>query len=332
MDAKFKYDNLITGARRNPSEFNRTRASEEAESDRGRVLYSSPFRRLQNKAQVFSLETNAAIRSRLTHSLEVSSVGRTIAQKLVIELSQNKSLNLTPDIQHAFITFVETACLLHDIGNPPFGHYGELAISDWFEMQENSFLGLFSRESPDNRKNIKKTFQDYYEDLKNFDGNAQGLRIIARLQQSRDVFGLNLTFTQLAAYLKYPCTSHEIKEYGYKKGGYFKTESDVVEQTRNALNLKAGQRHPLAFIMEAADDISYCLSDVEDGLEKQLISPQEFASRMSEANKKNKCEEVKKAIELLMETASNQHWERGFLKFRTDLTRYLIQQASQSYL
>jgi len=111
---------------------------EEADADRGRVLFSAPFRRLQNKAQVFSLESNAAIRSRLTHSLEVSSIGRFVAQQALKAFSETEKKRLgIDDKERPILTFVETACLLHDLGNPPFGHFGEIAISDWFHIKES---------------------------------------------------------------------------------------------------------------------------------------------------------------------------------------------------
>jgi len=130
------YDKLLTTIRRRPSSVKGRTLEEEADADRGRVLFSAPFRRLQNKAQVFSLETNAAVRSRLTHSLEVSSIGRYVAQQAVKAFNDKdlKKLGLY-DKQRPFITFVETASLLHDFGNPPFGHFGEITISDWFHQK-----------------------------------------------------------------------------------------------------------------------------------------------------------------------------------------------------
>ena len=129
------YERLLRGVRRRTSRVTGRSLEEEADADRGRVLFSAPFRRLQNKAQVFSLESNAAVRSRLTHSLEVSSIGRYVAQQAIKAFSAAELDTLgIAGKERALITFVETACLLHDLGNPPFGHFGEIAISDWFHV------------------------------------------------------------------------------------------------------------------------------------------------------------------------------------------------------
>src|SRR5882762_4395057 len=132
------YNRLLCGFRHRPSKVHGRNLEEEADADRGRVLFSAPFRRLQNKAQVFSLESNAAVRSRLTHSLEVSSIGRFVAQQAIKAFSPDElnSLGIAGK-ERPLITFVETACLLHDLGNPPFGHFGEIAVSDWFHLKES---------------------------------------------------------------------------------------------------------------------------------------------------------------------------------------------------
>src|SRR5882724_1946363 len=136
------YKTLVTAQRARPSTNKSIREDnliEATESDRARVLFSAPFRRLQNKAQVFSLESNAAVRSRLTHSLEVSSIGRFVAQQALKAFSETETKKLgIDDKERPILTFVETACLLHDLGNPPFGHFGEIAISDWFHIYESA--------------------------------------------------------------------------------------------------------------------------------------------------------------------------------------------------
>jgi dGTPase len=251
-----------------------------ADSDRGKVLFSAPFRRLQAKAQVFSLERDVAIRTRLTHSLEVSSIGRYIAQKALMGMASRSLMPAThPGDERAFITFVETACLAHDLGNPPFGHFGEHAIAEWFDKHEKEltrrFLGARTGGT------LTKLWDRHYADLLHFDGNPQGFRIISRLQTSLagDPFGLNLTHTQLASTLKYPWPCDAIPK-GKKKGGYFQTEAPIVKSIREALGLGAGKRHPLVYLMEAADDIAYCLSDLEDGVEKGLVDARDFGERM----------------------------------------------------
>jgi dGTPase len=246
------------------------------------VLFSAPFRRLQNKAQVFSLESNAAVRSRLTHSLEVSSIGRFVAQQAIkaFSASELETLGIAGK-ERPLITFVETACLLHDIGNPPFGHFGEIAISDWFhsnEVKPGDLGGV-----------IKQKWDKYFADFRHFDGNPQGFRITTKLQppETDDLCGLNLTATTLAATLKYPWTSESVGD-GRKKAGYFHTENDVVEWIRETLEMEPEARHPLVYLMEAADDIAYCVSDIEDGIEKGLIRGREFAEYMTDQLDKSK--------------------------------------------
>src|SRR6185436_3455649 len=142
-----EYNRLINPKRFRPSEETRANLGLETESDRGRVLYSSPFRRLQMKTQVFPLEGNAAVRSRLTHSLEVAHIGRLIAEKVYSGMrpEERTERGLQDEgKQLAFINISETACLMHDIGNPPFGHFGEQAIKDWFNNNQNG-LSLLSK-------------------------------------------------------------------------------------------------------------------------------------------------------------------------------------------
>lgn len=176
---------------------------EAAESDRGRVINSAAFRRLQQKAQVFPLEANASVRSRLTHSFEVSQVGRYIAQSIISNLLEAHPAlknSLKYDELTAFVSTVETACLLHDLGNPPFGHLGEAAIQEWFEKFKLNFNQL----NENDKKNHPLSTINLDElDLTNFDGNPQGFRII-NLLNGDDSYGLNLTSSLLLSIVKYP--------------------------------------------------------------------------------------------------------------------------------
>ncbi|MDC4742995.1 dNTP triphosphohydrolase, partial [Acinetobacter baumannii] len=176
---------------------------EATESDRGRVINSAAFRRLQQKAQVFPLEANASVRSRLTHSFEVSQIGRYIAQSIIKNLEEaktddGKQIKLPPyETITAFVSTVETACLLHDIGNPPFGHLGEAAIQQWFTKLKSEFQ-ISSNDLPsDDFSKIIET------DLSKFDGNPQGFQIV-RLLSGNEEHGLNLTCTLLLSIVKYP--------------------------------------------------------------------------------------------------------------------------------
>jgi dGTPase len=277
------YDRLLSGARHRASRVKGRTLEEEADADRGRVLFSAPFRRLQNKAQVFSLESNAAVRSRLTHSLEVASIGRFVAQQAIKAFSHSELETLgIAGKERPLTTFVETACLLHDLGNPPFGHFGEIAISDWFHLKADS-VKVANIATDKLRK-----WDRYYLDFQHFDGNPQGFRIGTKLQPSEtgDLCGLNLTATTLAATLKYPWKSDSVGEKlpgrngVRKKAGYFHTEQETVDWICATLMIRQGSRHPLVNLMEAADDIAYCVSDIEDGIEKGLIRGPQFAEYM----------------------------------------------------
>ena len=258
------YRELLNSERIRPSSRGEKSLYEEVESDRARVLYSASFRRLQRKTQVFPLEDNAAIRTRLTHSLEVAHVGRFLAGKIIDKATAAGKIEewgLVGDVAHAFRVMTEVACLLHDVGNPPFGHFGEVAISNWCKAQSS--------------------LSD--SDLISFDGNPQGFRIVTRLAGIDSNSGMNLTVSQLAATLKYPSIKDERISPKYKKFGVFSTELDRLERIRKKLSLKAEQRFCIAYVMEAADDISYCLSDIEDGVEKDLIDPEYFFVKIEES-------------------------------------------------
>ncbi|MGB1239498.1 MAG: dGTPase [Pseudomonadales bacterium] len=237
----------------------------EMESDRGRAVNSAAVRRLQQKTQVFPLETNAAVRSRLTHSLEVQQVGRYIAKLVLQQLNQRGAPGIA-GAEEGFVSAVEIACLLHDIGNPPFGHFGEEAICRWGrETLPSIWQGLPATDS--------QLSESLLQDLLNFEGNAQGLRLLHQLQR------LNLSYTQLACLIKYTRCATDARpdksapDYQRKKKpGFYYSERALVEAIGATLDIAPGCRFPLTYIMEAADDISYCIADLEDALEKGVLS------------------------------------------------------------
>ena len=241
--------------------------NEEMESDRGRALNSAAVRRLQQKTQVFPLETNAAVRSRLTHSLEVMQVGRYICKRILQKLAERGELQASglDELGDGFISAVEIACLLHDVGNPPFGHLGEEVISQWLQAEViPEFESRFAAQA-----NVTLLAKD----LSQFEGNAQGLRILHSLQ------GLNLTYSQLAALFKYTRMAGEDKlagSYRQKKPGYYYAEQAMYQQVSESLQIDKGCRFPLAYIMEAADDISYCLADLADAVDKGILTIDEL--------------------------------------------------------
>jgi dGTPase len=252
-------------------------------SDKSRIINSAPFRRLQGKAQVFSLARSGVARTRLTHSIEVSNYGELIAESIANDLVESGSL--PAELRLAFVQTVENACLLHDIGNPPFGHMGEYAIGQWFRGSRPDLVNHWVVACGE----IKKIEADRYLDaFESFDGNPQGLRIITRLQWLYDQFGMNLTCPLIGAYTKYISGRADATSRFKKKIGHFPSEAWAIKQTWAALELSTDAdgmpmtRHPLVFIMEAADDIAYCLSDIEDALEMRLITETEFLNMIRE--------------------------------------------------
>lgn len=251
------------------------------ESDRGRVINSAAIRRLQQKTQVFPLERNAAVRSRLTHSLEVQQVGRYIVQQIAWRLRKNASLCPSfLELERAIESLVEMACLMHDIGNPPFGHFGEKAISDWFEtfLKQDTVLTEQADQAP--LRTMMLT------DLTTFEGNAQAIRLVFSLLK------LNLTYAQAASILKYTRPAQMPKsevppdfKYLMKKPGFYLSEAQDIEALQAALQMQPGCRHPLSYIMEAADDISYCYADIEDAVEKQILTVERLIELLKEAYK-----------------------------------------------
>jgi dGTPase len=303
----------------------------ETVSDTGRIVRSSPFRRLQSKAQVFSMARSGTVRTRLTHSIEVSNYGELIAEMLANELILDGSL--APDLRFSFVKTVENACLLHDIGNPPFGHMGEYAIQQWFRRNKNA---LKKRWVGFNRMtgSVAKHHLDAYS---NFDGNPHGFRIITRLQWLSDEFGMNLTCSLLGSYLKYLGEKPNNQKF-HKKIGYFPTERDVVKLVWRKLGLLVGndglpsQRHPLVFLMEASDDIAFCLSDIEDALEKKVITEDEVISWMESAKSGDLlAEALKQAKEIEIKRPGSLAKYGRYHLFRLELSRYLVRCAVDAY-
>ncbi len=235
---------------------------ERLESDRGRIVNSAAVRRLQQKTQVFPLERNAAVRSRLTHSLEVQQVGRHIVRTLFQKLGPRAADYGLGGLERELETLVEMACLTHDIGNPPFGHFGEFAIGDWCARHLD---GLFARAVPEGDAELR---QRMLADLVAFEGNAQAIRLVHRLHD------MNLTYSQTACMLKYVRAAYQPRPAGSylaKKPGYYLSEEGFVAELWQALGMAPGTRHPLVYVMEAADDISYCLADLEDAVVKRML-------------------------------------------------------------
>ena len=234
------------------------------EQDYDRIIFSHPFRKLQDKTQVHPLPEHDFVHTRLTHSLEVSSVGRSLGKRV-----GEVVLERHPELSQHFSSFdfgaiVAAASLAHDLGNPPFGHAGEDALSDFF-LENTSFKGAVSEAE--------------WCDLIKFEGNAQGFRIL-----NQQEYGMKLTCATLGAFTKYPCPayfpSRDKSKKSQKKFGFFQSEKEIFSDLAFQLELSkaaggAWCRHPLAFLVEAADDICYSIIDLEDGCRLGLVSFEE---------------------------------------------------------
>lgn len=233
------------------------------EQDFDRIIFSHPFRRLQDKTQVHPLPEQDFVHTRLTHSLEVSSVGRSLGR-----LAGKTLLERHADLSDRFSAFdfgaiVAAASLVHDIGNPPFGHTGEEALSEFFKSHP---FGLSLKE---------KVEPTEWDDLTRFEGNAQGFRMICRNR-----FGLSLTAATRGAFIKYPCpvnANRDPARRSQKKFGFFDSERKDFKELTALLELPSIAnnitiRHPLAFLVEAADDICYSIIDLEDGCRLGLVT------------------------------------------------------------
>jgi len=243
------------------------------EQDYDRIIFSHPFRRLQDKTQVHPLPEDDFVHTRLTHSLEVSSVGRSLGKK-VGEVILQKNPALVKQVSlFDFGAIVAAGSLAHDLGNPPFGHSGEDAISDFFVHH------------PTGQAAEAKVNEAQWADLINFEGNAQGFRILNKKE-----YGYKLTYATLGAFTKYPCpslfTNRDKSKKSQKKFGFFESESKVFQEVATSLGLIRESdhvwcRHPLAFLVEAADDICYSIIDLEDGCRLGLLNFDEIIELLS---------------------------------------------------
>lgn len=265
--------------------------------DADRISFSAPFRRLANKTQVHPLHDHDHIHHRLIHSVETASVGRSLGMGVGQWLEEED--HIAPGTRHDIAGMIQAACLAHDIGNPPFGHSGENAIGAWFAAQFKTESPLFT----DIENHLKPEFID-------FEGNAQGFRIISRLEMYRNDGGMRLSHGVLGAFTKYPVTadvqtaekSSGNPYCGLKKFGVFHSEADHFHKVAKTLGLISEgtdenrwyRRHPLVFLVEAADDICYNIVDLEDAFTsgdlsyddvKDLLTPlSQFATDRSPDN------------------------------------------------
>ncbi|MEM9856276.1 MAG: deoxyguanosinetriphosphate triphosphohydrolase [Bacteroidota bacterium] len=283
------WQQLLSDQRGNHGGNPRQRSTRSAfEQDYDRVIFSHPFRRLQDKTQVHPLPEDDFVHTRLTHSLEVSSVGRSLGKKVgQVILERHENLLKNFDL-HEIGGIVAAASLAHDIGNPPFGHSGEEAISEFFRSGKGSEYEALVNELE-------------WADLTHFEGNAQGFRILNKDRYQ----GLRLTHATLAAFSKYPRQSvikrADEKRRSQKKYGFFQSDRHIFKSIATSLGMNpiedySWSRHPLAFLVEAADDICYNLIDLEDGCRLGLVSYTEaidlFATILGSRFKPQKLQQI----------------------------------------
>lgn len=241
----------------------------EFERDYQRIIGSASFRRLQDKTQVFPLDKSDFIRTRLTHSLEVSSFAKSLGQNIGENiLVYKKDRSFTVQMKEDICNILQCAGLIHDIGNPPFGHFGEDAIREWFgdNLHKLQFHG---------RPLDQVLTRQMKEDLYHFEGNAQAFRLVTKLHYLVDERGMNLTYALLHTIVKYPVPSTQINPKSGnikdKKLGYYYADEEIFREIEETLGTN-GCRHPLTFILEAADDIAYKTADIEDAFVKGFLS------------------------------------------------------------
>lgn len=253
-----RWDRLLSPRRLRRPEARASPTRSPFQQDADLVVFSAAFRRLQDKTQVQPLTEGGHARTRLTHSIEVASVGRSLGSAVSHGLRARRGLDA--EQCHAIAHIVHAACLAHDIGNPPFGHGGEDAIQGWFREHPRATRGLSHEQA---------------SDLLRFDGNAQGFRILTQLENYRLDGGLRLTHATLGAFMKYAASAADADPgngvHARKKPGFFCAERPYVEEMRASLELPEGTRHPLVYLTEAADDICYAIVDLEDGHDAGLV-------------------------------------------------------------
>lgn len=249
--------------------------------DYDRIIFSNSFRRLSKKTQVHPLSKNDHVHNRLTHSLEVASVGRSLGLKAG-EFLNNKYPEITIN-PYDVAYIIQTACLAHDIGNPPFGHAGEEVIKEWFGRNKDKDF-------------LKELSKNELEDFLNLDGNAQSFRIVSQIENNLFAGGMNLTFATLGALVKYPYSSRNCINSGKSKFNYFQSETDFFKLLFDELGLSnidgSFKRHPLSFLMEASDDICYGLLDLQDAFELNIVTLKDMENIFTLLCGKEKTEET----------------------------------------
>ena len=273
MAEKMHWDRLICDKRLGLEHYHENKGGirSDFQRDYDRLIFSSPFRRLQNKTQVFPLPGSIFVHNRLTHSLEVSCVGKSLAREIATRLWSRYEAEPWAGKLFDMGEIVAAACLAHDLGNPPFGHSGEKAIQAFF--REGAGQKLQTHLSP-----------DFWNDLIHFEGNANAFRLLTHRFHGRREGGFVMTYAMLASIVKYPFESHWAGTHG--KFGFFCTERESFVRIATELGIRRlsaeGEplryaRHPLVYLVEAADDICYEIMDIEDSHKLKILSYEETA-------------------------------------------------------
>ena len=289
-----------------PASLFRSHDRSQFQRDYDRLIFSSPFRRLQNKTQVFPLPGNIFVHNRLTHSLEVASVGRSLGSKIAQFIRQKNVRLDNPELLEEIGTIVSSACLAHDLGNPPFGHSGEEAISYFFSEGEGMYF--------------KKLLSDEeWADLSHFEGNANAFRLLTHSFNGRRAGGYTMTYTTLASIVKYPYES-KASPRGYKYG-FFQSEKEIFREVAEELGLKKVSdsplqyvRHPLVLLVEAADDICYQIMDIEDSHKMRILSYDETINILESFYDKNEDKEDLKIIARTFKVVTDKNERIAFLR------------------
>lgn len=308
---------------RTPSTRSKYDGRDPFENDYSRLISSAPFRRLQDKTQVFPLEKSDFPRTRLTHSLEVSSIARSIG-KSIETILLDKQL-LPEKFKGQLSSLLSAAGLVHDLGNPPFGHFGEKAIQSYFQE-------YFSTHETTLNPQEKADFEK-------FDGNVQTLRILRKLYFLIDENGYNLSYPTLHVIVKYPCSSIDgnagkhMPNIKHKKFGFFCSEQEdyklITEKLKTNYN-----RHPLTFLLEAADDIAYSSADIEDAVKLGVLDSNTIIEVLSPFIPNSKIEllnEFKKSYRILKNTNLDVN-DIAIQRFRISIQRILIESIIDEFV
>ncbi|MCQ2547234.1 MAG: dNTP triphosphohydrolase [Clostridia bacterium] len=327
---------------------------DEFENDYRRIISSEEFRALQDKMQVLSLQKSDFVRTRLTHSLEVSSIGRQLGTMVARNARKNEKTNLFGDKSELyaryFSTILSTAGLLHDLGNSPFGHFGEEAIGNWFRQRFED--DGFEYKGRPVREILSEQMK---KDLIGFNGNSQTLRILSRPYRDGVSSELDVTCSVINSLMKYPTTSLTMDPSGndgrMKKMGCFLSEEDFFNSVRSECGLKNNEMYPLAFLLEASDDIGYVISDLEDVINEKVVSELElvrfcnkaFAQMREECEKAGMTEEedlqlmitedlLKKQEKAVMQEGTDEERLRRTIRFLQFAKKWFIYSAADTFV